>query len=178
MLPIPRLPDYAALDRVSFRHFLKEAAVPTFSRYDDPDTVDTIFNALDVNRDGVLDVNEFLAGAGVLDVDAILEDRLKMLFDACDDQNDGHTNTTQLKHVYTAAFNLAGDDVDNVDSHHLLSSAAKDLGLDEARLSLDDFIQLADASPAFLNCLTSRIPDVLRARHRDAPASLPPGRPP
>ncbi|CAE7627238.1 CPK8 [Symbiodinium pilosum] len=68
------------------------------------------FEALDVDKDGLLSFSEFAAGALLLYQDA-LEDELHMLFETCDKDNDGMLNSQEAETFLSsvrAATDLGG----------------------------------------------------------------------
>eukprot|EP01103_Thecamoeba_quadrilineata_P006389 TRINITY_DN16114_c0_g1_i1.p1 TRINITY_DN16114_c0_g1~~TRINITY_DN16114_c0_g1_i1.p1 ORF type:complete len:229 (+),score=49.69 TRINITY_DN16114_c0_g1_i1:39-725(+) len=90
------------VDKASFKQALKILEKEGL-KSEDPVFVDRLFEVLDLNGDGVLDINEFVTGLGLLCKGSI-DDKLKLSFQAYDLDGNGFITKDELTHMFATAW--------------------------------------------------------------------------
>lgn len=101
----------------------------------DPKLMDKLFQALDVDSDGILTLNEFSAGVLMLFND-LLEERFLALFRKYDADGDGRLNRTELREFVANASHLPHTDKRPDDLLAELLQGADSLGYEDVKRKL------------------------------------------
>jgi len=140
-----------------------------------------LFDLLDTNRDGAVDLQEFVCGLSIL-CKGTAEEKLKLSFKSYDINNDGYISKEEMTALFKSAW-LAGfktlslqhggediipeqlDEFSTTMAKNFATSAFEALDTDgDGRLTIDEFTKFALASPkitATLNGYKCEVPIVL-----------------
>jgi len=152
------------VDRETFAVCLEKLEAHGFRNPNDTPFADRLFELLDTNGDGVVDLNEFICGLSML-CKGTPEEKLALSFKAYDLDGNGSISEKELTAMFKSAwltgfkalaFNHGGDDLDFDQLDEFSSSMAQNFArnafetLDtdgDGQLSLEEFTQFALAQP-------------------------------
>jgi len=152
------------VDRETFNLCLERLEQYGLRNPNDTPFADRLFELLDVNGDGVVDINEFICGLSML-CKGTPEEKLALSFKAYDLDGNGFISEKELTAMFKSAwlagfkalaFNHGGEDLDFDQLDEFSSSMAQNFArnafetLDtdgDGQLSLEEFTQFALAQP-------------------------------
>ncbi|CAF0772664.1 unnamed protein product [Adineta ricciae] len=117
---------------------------------------DQIFDTIDVNRDGLIDFNEFLVVVVLMDRLNDLGSRLSFVFDMWDQSGDEQIDQKELANVISAIYDRAGviDRKGERDPKRRAKDIIAKLDLSgDKKLSKDEFITGCKTDPVIRNLL-------------------------
>jgi len=151
-------------DRDLFKQCLIKLEAHGFKQPKDTPFGDRLFDLLDVNNDGVVDLSEFICGLSIL-CKGTPEEKLKLSFKAYDLDGNGFISEEELTSMFKSAwlsgfkalaFNHGGDDIDfeqldefsSTMAQNFAHNAFQSLDTDgDGKLSLEEFTNFALAQP-------------------------------
>jgi len=98
-------PD-SAVDRETFKKGLSKLTTVGLKHIDDTPFADRLFDLLDTNRDGVVDLGEFVCGLSLLCKGSV-EEKLELSFKAYDIDGNGYISKDELSQMFKSAW-MAG----------------------------------------------------------------------